>query len=230
MKLLDLFCGGGGASKGYADVGFEVIGVDIKNHPNYPYPLIIDDIMEGRLDFIFDKFDVIHASPPCQVYSKTKYTHSVGYPDLLEPVTKMLREWADRTGGTYVIENVPGAPMEDPLVLCGTQFGLTATDDDGTPLIMYRHRLFISNVELLWPGRCRHKYYKELGYATAGVYGGGTTNPEKRGQTGYTPSNTVKRELMGLDFLSQEDLHEAIPPAYTRFIGKQLLTTLGSGK
>lgn len=233
MKLLDLFCGAGGCSVGYARAGFEVAGVDLHYQKDYPFDLFQGDALD-YLDDIIDlgaDFDVIHASPPCQMYSKTKHAHDVEHPALLEPVTKMLRQWAEETGGIYIIENVPGAEMDDPLILCGTQFGLTATDEDGTPLVLHRHRLFESNFPLLWPGRCKHKQYKNEGYRVAGVYGGGSTNPgSTSSKGGYTPHLAVKQKLMGIDWMNQDDLHQAIPPAYTEFIGKQLMQHLGSGK
>ena len=234
IKLLDLFCGAGGCSAGYVQAGFDVAGVDVDYQRAYPYEFYQADAMD-TLDDILEmgsEFDVIHASPPCQVYSSTRHTHDVEHPDLLAPVTTLLRRWAEETGGIYIIENVPGAPMINPFVLCGSQFGLTTTDVDGTPLVLRRHRHFDSNV-LIFNPECKHDYYKSRGYKIGGVYGGGTSNrerAEKERKGGYLPNADKQRELMGIDWMGRNDLHQAIPPAYTRFIGEQVMEHLRNGK
>lgn len=219
--LLDLFCGAGGCSVGYHRAGFDVHGVDLEPHPHYPYDITVDDAMAVLASDVIDGYDVIHASPPCQAYSVTKHTHSVEHADLYQPVKDALTAWAARTGGLWVIANVPGVPMPDYLTLCGSMFDLRATDDDGTPLVLRRHRLFESNAMLLAPGPCRHD-----GTQVGGVYGGGSSDRRhakevRRG--GYTPKVHVRRELMGIDWMNGDDLSQAIPPAYTEHIGRQLL-------
>lgn len=222
-KLLDLFCCAGGAGEGYRRAGYDVIGVDIEKHPRNPAPMIVRDAMETLRDRRFlAQFDVIHASPPCQAYSITKHTHSVQHPDLYWPVREALVRWAEDTGGSWVIENVPGVPMNDYTVLCGTMFDLRATDTDGTPLALRRHRWFESNRLLLAPGPCRHD-----GTQVGGVYGGGSADRDwaknvRRG--GYTPAIPIRRQLMGIEWMTARELSQAIPPAYTQHIGEQLNT------
>ena len=153
---------------GYHNAGFEVVGVDINNQRNYPFEFHKADAMT----FSLDGFDVIHASPPCQAYSITKHTHGKQHPDLLVPT----RERLQASGLPYVIENVIGAEMPGSIVLCGSSFGLTATDVDGTPLVLKRHRQFESNL-LIEGFPCRCAFYKTKGYKVGGVYGGGVNRP-----------------------------------------------------
>lgn len=220
-RLLDLFCGAGGASRGYAQAGFDVFGVDLSRQrlAHYPFPHIQADAMEVMADSAFlDTFDVIAASPPCQAYSITRHAHSIDHPELLPDVLEAL------AGRLYVIENVVGAPLPNPVTLCGTHFGLTAYDPDaGQRLELRRHRLFGSPLLLYPPGHCQHRW------RPGGVYGKGSTDinriqPNGR-RTGYTPGADVARELMGLD-LPREHLKQAIPPAYTEWLGGQVLDHL----
>jgi len=136
-KLLDLFCCAGGAGVGYGRAGFDVVGIDITPQPRYPFPFIQADALTIDPRFLA-LFDVIHASPPCQSYSDLAKRNRNGHkwPRLIEPVREILQ----RTGLPYVLENVEGAPLNDPLVLCGTMF---------PKLRVIRHRLFESNVPLL---------------------------------------------------------------------------------
>src|SRR5713226_9004155 len=139
-RLLDLFCGAGGAAAGYARAGFEVVGVDIRPQPRYPFAFHQADALTCSLD----GFDAYHASPPCQLYSRThRLWKSSVHPDLVDPLRQRLRA----TGKPYMLENVPGAPLPGSIVLCGTMFGLG----------VLRHRLFESNVLLFLPGPCAHK-------------------------------------------------------------------------
>jgi DNA (cytosine-5)-methyltransferase 1 len=117
--------------------------------------------------------------------------------------------------------------MEQAVTLCGTMFGLTATDHDDTPLVLRRHRLFESNLLLVPPGPCQHWKYAD--HSVGGVYGGGSSDRRyakelRRG--GYTPKAEIRRELMGIDWMTQDDLSQAIPPAYTEFLGEQIITHL----
>ena len=204
---------------GYARAGFEVVGVDIAPQPHYPFEFHQADAME----FPLDGFDAIHASPPCQAYSVLRRANiGTEYPDLVAPTrTRLLA-----TGLPFVMENVPGAPLITGLVLCGSMFGLGAVCEDGTYRQLRRHRLFESNV-YLWEIPCDHQ-----GEAI-GVYGGGraprwtfangaTKDPYGR-RGGYQGTVKEKREAMGIDWMPAARLSQAIPPAYTEWIGTQLL-------
>lgn len=221
-KMLDLYCCAGGAAVGYTRAGFDVTGVDLEFQPNYPYTFIQADAIE----YVWEhghEYDVIHASPPCQTFSRTRTLHSRVHPDLIEPT----REALIRSGKPYVIENVVGAPLLDPLVLCGTMFDMTALDVDDVLLKLVRHRLFESNVELTAPKRCNHN----ADGITASVYGagGGWTprhrdNPERRG--GYIPRKDVLEKLLGVWWTTKHELSQVVPPAFTEHIGRQLIAVL----
>jgi DNA (cytosine-5)-methyltransferase 1 len=210
MKILDLFCGGGGASVGYARAGFTVIGVDMVRKKNYPYEFIKGDAMEilKDLDFL-NQFDVIHASPPCQFYTVAgnlmrAQGNTTSKPDLLDPVRQALIAW----GGKYIIENVVGAPMGG-VTLCGSSFGLKVR----------RHRKFESNMELT-SLECRHK---EQG-RPVGVYGSMNDEIPKGGRTAKTLKEG--QDAMGIDWLGWNSLKESIPPIYTEHLGLQIMEQL----
>lgn len=219
-KLLDLFCCDGGAAVGYARAGWEVVGVDIAPHPRYPFEFHQAD----ALTYPLEGFDAIHASPPCQRYSVSRHTHSHVHPDLVAPTRARLLA----SGLPYVIENVIGAPLRAPIMLCGTMFDMTIEDGDGTPLFLARHRLFESNVWLTIPLGCRCLDFKDRGYRVGGVYNGGAKSIVRadRVGAGYTPKPTVAAKLMQIDWMTYAGLTQAIPPAYTEWVGTQLLTAL----
>jgi DNA (cytosine-5)-methyltransferase 1 len=201
LRLLDLFCGQGGAAMGYHRAGFEVVGVDNKPQPRYPFEFHQAD----ALDFPLDGFDVIHASPPCPRFS----TASLGRPglqrthrDLVGPIRARL------VGRAYVIENVPGAPLRDPVTLCGSMFGLGVNGGQ-----LRRHRLFESSVQLSEPPLCCHRW------PAVGVYGHGTGS---RTVWGNPLNADDAREAMQMPWASRDGVAQAIPPAYTEWIGRQL--------
>ncbi len=199
-RLLDLFCGAGGAAMGYHRAGFEVVGVDLYPQKNYPFEFHQADAMTYPLE----GFDVIHASPPCQHYSvSTPAERKHLHPDLIADLRHKLQ------GYIYIIENVPGAPLVDPIVLCGSSFGLRVR----------RHRKFESSVGLEGLA-CQHK---EQGQPV-GVYGGGTGTGQKRGRK--VMSSAEAMEVMGMPWANRKECNEAIPPAYTEWLGKQLMAVL----
>jgi DNA (cytosine-5)-methyltransferase 1 len=225
MRLLDLFCCEGAGARGYAAAGFDVVGVylDGARARHYPYEFHQGDALAFLTEH-WSEFDAVHASPPCQAYSITKHSHNTDHPELVEPT----RDALVATGLPYVIENVVGAPLLDPVTLCGAAFGLTATDDDGTLLVLKRHRLFETSFALMQP-ECLCAYYKARGYRVGGAYGGGSSDRAhaqfvRRG--GYTPAKHVRRALLGVEGGTLHGLSQAIPPAYTRYIGEQLMETL----
>ena len=197
--LLDLFCGAGGCAVGYARAGFEVIGVDIVAQPRYPYRFIQAD----ALTFPLSGFDVIHASPPCQLYSVTWPIWQRDYPEIVPLIRARL--WA--SGKPFVIENVVGAPLPEAMLLCGTMFDLG----------VLRHRLFESNVLLFAPGDCQHRGTVKLGRYVS-VFG--------KGGNGYTKERGS--EAMGIDWMTVRELSQAIPPVYTEWIGRQVMQLFSS--
>lgn len=215
--LLDLFCGAGGAAMGYHRAGFDIVGVDIAPQPNYPFAFIQGDALDQgswgySVGYRIDDFDVIHASPPCQGYSEMHNHRRQIHPRLIEETRRRLESW----GGVYVIENVPGAKrhMRDPVRLCGSSFGLGVR----------RHRLFESNTPLQ-DLPCRHEWqlprFKIYDHGrwylarTAPVYGNGGCKADDRWA-----------EAMGIDWMSRRELVEAIPPAYTHYLGAQIAARL----
>lgn len=246
-RLLDLFCGAGGCARGYQMAGFHVTGVDINPQPRYAGDVFIQgDALEycrehGR------EFDVIHASPPCQAFTALKSMwNSREHADLLTPTRDLLRELRR----PYVIENVPGAPMENPIILCGSMFKLGCDDAE-----LRRHRLF--ETWPIWPltPPCDH-YWKQrvigvygghgrdtrrMRPATVGVYGDGNGRDYRRapvvtvaGHAGTASvrngtqqfSTAERKQAMQIDWMTGDELSQAIPPAYTRWIGDQLIRAI----
>lgn len=226
LRLLDLFCGAGGAAVGFHRAGFDVVGVDIKPQPNYPFPFIQADALEYAAQDLegWDGFDAIHASPPCQHY--TKYINTVKdikerYEDLLAPTRDLLQA----TGLPYVIENVERAPLKNPVKLCGSMFDGNGTND------IQRHRLFEVNWPLEPPGECDHSIWPPDRYigGRSQMCGGSNVLVRKTIEIGRwnIPLKTQKW-AMGVDWdITMRELSEAIPPAYSEYIGKQLLEHLG---
>ncbi len=211
MKLLDLYCKAGGASKGYADAGFEVTGIDIKKQKRYPFTFIQADCLDVLKDLDYLRtFDVIAASPPCQTHSATKHLRvAQGKTTDKVDLIPQTREALIASGKPYVIENVPGAPLINPVQFCGSSFGLKVR----------RHRLFESNLALTGSS-CKHK---EQG-RPVGVYGSMKDEIPSGGRTAKTIEEA--REAMGIEWMIWGELVEAIPPVYTYEIGKQLVSLL----
>ena len=212
MRVLDLFSGEGGAAVGYDNAGHEVTGVDFIPHMATRYPFRFH--CAEALDFLAKhghKYDLIHASPPCQAYSIASRKFAARYADLVAPTRELL----EAIGKPYVIENVIGAPLNDPTLLCWSMFHQPMETDIGL-LQMERHRIFETNWLLGTPGPCRHA----KGVTIAGAYAGGTKNPSAvRG--GFVPRKATLEILMGIDWMSKDGIHQAIPPSYTHYIGKR---------
>jgi DNA (cytosine-5)-methyltransferase 1 len=238
-RLLDLFCGAGGAAMGYHRAGFEVVGVDIKPQPRYPFEFVLAEatnilayltnyeifrLYEGsrRLRPLEAPFNAIHASPPCQFATDYIRTGKVKESPNLIPVT---RELLELTGLPYVIENVSGAFawLHEPTLICGTMFD--------PPMEIQRHRLFETTWPLehpQWP--CRHKLNGKDRYP------GGRSKGRTGSSRGLVRATveigswdiplSVQQEAMGIDWMTLEELSEAIPPAYTEHIGEALMAHL----
>lgn len=228
--MVDLFCGAGGASFGYHRAGFNVIGVDIDPQPNYPFEFVQADalefiegllmntrmnVLENALWLAGTKIVAIHASPPCQAYTTLQKQSGIEYPQLIEPVRELLK----RTQLPYVIENVPGAPLEDPITLCGTMF---------PKLRVIRHRKFETNFPVFTPEHHEHplvhtfdKRKRQYGQTDewkdfVQVTGGGNCSKE------------AAADALGITWMTEKhELNESIPPAYTYHLGKLLLLELG---
>ena len=198
-RLLDLFCGAGGCSMGYHRAGFDVVGVDINPQPHYPFEFHQADAMT----FPLEGFDVIHASPPCQAYSVlTPTDRKALHPDLIDAIRVRLQ----KSGRPYIIENVPGARSKliNPVMLCGTMFGLNTQ----------RHRYFEAPWLVCLVPPCRHDKIPVVVSGTS-----------KRLMNGKRRENLVSecREAMETPWMTRAELDQAIPPAYTEWIGRQLI-------
>jgi DNA (cytosine-5)-methyltransferase 1 len=201
---LDLFSGAGGAAVGYHRAGFDVVGVDIAPQPHYPFEFWQKDALEVLVAEVpgYSRFDAIHASPPCKHFTKTgwayKYDYHANHDDLLTPCRGLL----ETTGLPWVIENVPGAPMRTDVMLCGSQFGLNVR----------RHRLFeFSDPPFQLMAPCVHPKHV--------VTPLGNPNAARGSRKDWA-------EAMGIDWMTAPELCQAIPPAYTEWIGAQLLRHL----
>lgn len=202
-RALDLFCCAGGASMGLHQAGFEVVGVDIEPQPHYPFEFHQAD----ALTFPLDGYDFIWASPPCQAYTLAQRIRKGTHPELIEPTRERLKA----SGAAWVIENVVGAPLMDPIELCGAMFGLR----------VYRHRLFEASFPLTAPPHPDHKApLRKMG------------RPVRDGEFIHVVGNfsgvSIAREAMGIGWMPRDKLREAIPPAYSEHIGLQALAYLAA--
>lgn len=220
-QLLDLYCCAGGAGGGYAGAGFCVTGVDIRPQKRYPYKFIQADALEILRDREFlNQYSVIHASPPCQLHTSLNHLmraqgKSHHDRDYIAETRELLDEWALDTGGLYVIENVPQAPLlkSHSVTLCGTMFGLKLWGRD-----LIRHRTFESNIRIPRPEQHAHSG------RSWGIYG--SLNHSIAGGSETPPTLDAARRLMGIDWMLWRELREAIPPAYTEYIGRHLIQSL----
>jgi DNA (cytosine-5)-methyltransferase 1 len=202
MKALDLFCGAGGASMGLSMAGFEVHGVDKYSFSEYPFPMTVGD----AVDFPIEGYDFVWASPPCQAFTayRNRANHVAPAENLIPAIREKLKKW----GGPYVIENVPKAPLENPITLCGSMFGLDVK----------RHRIFETNFPVAQP-KCQHNIWTRR-------FPNSTNRPNLR----YTVEVGVWRiplevqsAAMGINWMSRERLSQAIPPSYSKFLAEEAL-------
>lgn len=228
MRLLDLFCGAGGAAVGYHRAGFEVVGVDLNPQPNFPFDFIAGDALLTLTTMIEDgrlaTFDAIHASPPCQAYSvATKAWNGrmkrALHPDLVAPV----RDALERTGLPFVIENVEGAPLRDPVKLCASTLDELAVPGTDGVSALRRHRLFEVNFPLEGLP-CAHARQTPRFPPTRSDRHGLASVVSVFGAGGGRAKNfELWKAAMGIDWMTKREIAEAIPPAYTEWIGAQLL-------
>lgn len=216
LTLLDLFCGAGGAATGYHKAGFaKIVGVDIAPQKHYPFEFVLADALEYVVDH-GRKFDLIHASPPCQGYSATKSMPWVpDYPLLIAGLRNLLQE----TGKPYVIENVPGAPLNLPILLCGLMFGMK----------IIRHRLFETNPYMLGPFHSDHPPdVVTNSFRSYSSFDTGATHISMTGHN-FSAKDAVAAMNGNCSWMTREEIAECVPPPYTEYIGKILLATISNG-
>ena len=207
-RALDLYCCAGGASMGLHQAGFDVVGIDIEAQPQYPFPFIQADVT--RIDFA--RFDFVWASPPCQAYCAIQNINTRApkrdHPRLIEPVRRKLV----LSGAAYCIENVIGAPLIEPVVLCGSSFGLGVR----------RHRQFECNFPVERPD-CRHAE-SERPIAVYGDHPQGSKDKSYRINRARTLAEG--QAAMGIDWMDWRPLTQAIPPAFAEHIGRAAIQHL----
>ena len=215
-RLLDAFCGAGGAARGYQQAGFHVTGVDLKPQPHYIGDTFVQADALVYLAKHGTEFDAIHASPPCQGYCSLKAMwNAKKYPDLIGVTRTALRA----TGSPWVLENVIGAPMKTGIILCGSMFRLGC---EGAEL--RRHRVFETSFPMMSPCSCQHGWSGKAS-TTVGVYGhaGGYSKRQSYcRKNGQHFSTALRATAMGIDWMTGTELSQAIPPAYTEYLGRHL--------
>lgn len=216
LRALDLFCCAGGAAMGLYRAGFDVVGVDIKPQPRYPFEFHQADALEYPLD----GFDFIWASPPCQRFSDLakRNGNADSWPDLIDPIRQRLI----KSGApAWVIENVEGAPLRNAITLCGTMF---------PGLRVLRHRLFEANFTLKQPAHGKHPLVFTMDKRKA-HYGNLDQNKAFVQVTGGGNCSVMNAaDAMGIDWMTKNELNEAIPPAYSLFIGREAITFIQEGR
>lgn len=227
-RLLDLFCGAGGAGEGYRRAGFTVTGVDIKRR-RCGYPpgdFIHTDALEVLSDTAFLRtFDAIHASPPCQTHTRAKHLRDAqGKTGRAVDLIPETRAALNAAGVPYIIENVPGAPVRPDVVLCGSMFPELHVYDATGRRWLQRHRWFeMAGITAPLAMECRHA---AAGVRPLGVYAGKADNIPSGGQTCSTLAQA--QTLMGIEWMPWAAIVEAIPPAYTEHIGSHLIDQLAA--
>lgn len=207
LNLLDLCSGAGGAAEGYRRAGWDVTCVDIAPQPRNPFTFIQADALHYLAEH-FRNYDAVHISPPCQRFSGMSACRpglSDDYPDLIAAARSLL----ELTGLPYVIENVPRSPLRPDLVLCGQMFGLE----------LYRHRIFETNWFAWQPEHPKHV----TPASRAGHWKPGTI----MSVSGHVAPIAEAKRAMGIDWMTRDELAEAIPPAYTEHVGRQLIEHIG---
>ncbi|XVQ08118.1 DNA cytosine methyltransferase [Spirillospora sp. CA-255316] len=211
LRVLDLCACAGGAGMGYHLAGYAVTAVDIAPQPGNPFPFLQADALEVLADRSFlARFDLIHISPPCQRYTLAQRIRGNDHPDLITPARPLL----EASGLPYVIENVPGAPLRDPVTLCGAMF---------PGLRVYRHREFETSIPVTAPPHPGHAApLRKMG------------RPPQPGDFIHVVGNfsgvAYARQAMGIGWMTRDELREAIPPAYTNHIGVALAAALTAGR
>lgn len=209
VSALDLFSGAGGAGMGLSKAGFNVTGVDISPQPRYPFEFIQMDALDADLS----GYDFVWASPPCQKHSKLATLNNKEYECFIERTRAKLMAW----GGPYIIENVMGAPLLEPVKLCGSSFRLG----------VWRHRLFESNISL--EGKpCEHRNTpKPVDVTGTGGFCPGRIRTDGGGGNSRKPVNIAQaRQVMDIEWMTRKELSQAIPPAYSEYLGKQVLKAI----
>jgi len=235
-RLLDLFCGAGGASAGFHFAGFDVVGVDIAPQPNYPFEFVqadaldvleqvVDGCSDGPVVMELGFFDAVHASPPCQFHTDMQAIagNQGAHQELIDPIRELL----EQTGLPYVIENVEGAKpyMQDPFRLCGSSFGLGVHKTDNWEMEwreLRRHRLFETNWPIGLVPTCGHMGRSVGIYGDHLRWGRRSTDGEVSGPEALE----LGRVAMGINWMTWPELVEAIPPSYTEWIGRRLISRL----
>jgi DNA (cytosine-5)-methyltransferase 1 len=206
-KLLDLYCCGGGAGHGYEQAGFDVTGIDIEPQPKHKGKFIQADAIE-YLKAHWHEYDAVHASPPCQAYSTASMQFRIAGKEYVDLIA-LTRVELQKTRLPYIIENVPGSPLINPIELCGSMFGMRT----------YRHRLFESNINLIAPEHPKH-------ISKNTKMGRKPVNGDFIQYVGHFSGVKEVREMTGLYWLGQYELAQSIPAQYTKYLGMQLMDAM----